>query len=128
MPRWLKALVSVGALGALAWWIDLPRVTEALVSADLAAVLGAALVFGAGPVATVMANPKFIAMQADWTRPDPAIAAYLAGFGRYGIPFNAIYGPRSPAGMALPELLSENTVISALEQASGDRTIANSMK
>ncbi len=34
------------------------------------------------------------------------IARYLAGFGRYGIPFDAVYGPALPHGEALPELLS----------------------
>ena len=38
-----------------------------------------------------------VAMQADWTAPDPAIAEYLSSFGRYGIPFNAVYGPRNQA-------------------------------
>ncbi len=37
-----------------------------------------------------------LAMEADWTRPDDGIAAYLASFGRYGIPFNAVYGPGAP--------------------------------
>lgn len=32
-------------------------------------------------------------MQGDWTRPAPAIGAYLESFGRYGIPFNLVYGP-----------------------------------
>ena len=40
-----------------------------------------------------------------------AIADYLAGFGRYGIPFNAVYGPSAPAGIPLSELLSEQEII-----------------
>ena len=56
-------------------------------------------------------------MRADWTRPDPAISAYLASFDRYGIPFNAVYGPRAPGGIALPELLRADAVISALDRA-----------
>ena len=58
-----------------------------------------------------------IAMRADWTAPDPKIADYLASFGRYGIPFNAVYGPGAPGGLALPELLSLEAVQSAIEQA-----------
>jgi suppressor for copper-sensitivity B len=59
-----------------------------------------------------------VAMQADWTQPNPGIAAYLAGFGRYGIPFNVVYGPRAPDGIILPELLTRESVVAALDQAS----------
>lgn len=59
-----------------------------------------------------------IAMQADWTRPSDEISNYLASFGRYGIPFNAVYGPETPSGFALPELLSQQIVIDALDKAS----------
>jgi len=59
-----------------------------------------------------------IAMQADWTRPSDEISNYLSSFGRYGIPFNAVYGPEMPNGFALPELLSQQIVIDALDKAS----------
>jgi suppressor for copper-sensitivity B len=58
-----------------------------------------------------------IAMQADWTLPDDAISSYLASFGRYGIPFNAVYGPSLPGGLALPELLIRDIVTEALDRA-----------
>jgi suppressor for copper-sensitivity B len=58
-----------------------------------------------------------VALRADWTRPDAAIAGYLAGFGRYGIPFNAVYGPGAPAGIPLPELLRSEDVLAALDRA-----------
>jgi suppressor for copper-sensitivity B len=58
-----------------------------------------------------------VAMQADWTLPDDAIAAYLVSFGRYGIPFNAVYGNSAPDGLALPELLSRDVIVKALNQA-----------
>ncbi len=48
---------------------------------------------------------------------DPALTRYLEGFGRYGIPFDAVYGPGRPAGEALPELLSADTVLQALDRA-----------
>ena len=38
-------------------------------------------------------------------------------FGRYGIPFNAIYSSGSPRGQALPELLTTATVLEQLNQA-----------
>ena len=60
-----------------------------------------------------------VPMRADWTRPDPAIAAYLRSFGRFGIPFNAVYGPAAPQGIALPELLTERAVMDAITRARG---------
>jgi suppressor for copper-sensitivity B len=62
---------------------------------------------------------EVVAMRADWSRPDEAISRYLAKFGRYGIPFNAIYGPRAPEGILLPELLSRDAVLDALKRAAG---------
>ncbi|CAK0778909.1 suppressor for copper-sensitivity B [uncultured Gammaproteobacteria bacterium] len=61
---------------------------------------------------------KLVAMRADWTRPDQTIAAYLASFARYGVPFTAVYGPGLPQGLVLPELLSEGAVLTALSKAS----------
>lgn len=69
------------------------------------------------PVAFRLAAPGVVAMRADWTRPDPAITAYLARFDRYAIPFNAVYGPGLPEGVALPELLTSGAVTAALERA-----------
>ena len=60
-----------------------------------------------------------VAMQADWTQPDDGIARYLAANNRYGIPFNAVYGPGAPKGIVLPELLSAGVVLDALAKASG---------
>ena len=62
---------------------------------------------------------KLVAMRADWTRPDDTIAGYLASFGRYGIPFNAVYGPGAPEGLPLPELLSGEAVLDGLKAAAG---------
>jgi suppressor for copper-sensitivity B len=76
------------------------------------------IVIGRGAVAGRLASPGVVVMEGDWTRPDAAISAYLASFGRYGIPFNAVYGPGAPAGIALPELLTEDSVIEALDKAS----------
>jgi suppressor for copper-sensitivity B len=70
-----------------------------------------------GEVAKRLADSKVIAMQADWTRPNDDIANYLASFGRYGIPFDAVYGPGAPDGLPLPELLTEDAVITAINQA-----------
>jgi suppressor for copper-sensitivity B len=66
-----------------------------------------------------LAGPGIIAMRADWTRPSDAIAAYLKSFGRYGIPFNAVYGPAAPQGIALSEVLTPGAVLDALAAAAG---------
>ncbi len=75
------------------------------------------LVLNRGQVAERLGGKEVIAMRADWTRPDPAIAKYLAKFGRYGIPFNVVYGPAAPAGIPLPELLTSDAVLAALDKA-----------
>jgi suppressor for copper-sensitivity B len=58
-----------------------------------------------------------IAMQADWTNPDPVISDLLHRYGRFGIPFNIVYGPSAPQGIVLPELLTPSLVLKALEDA-----------
>jgi len=83
-----------------------------------------AAVLARGPVAERLTRPDLVAMRADWTRPDPLIADYLASFGRYGIPFNAVYGPGAPEGVALPEILSDDAVLGAIERARGQPAAA----
>lgn len=64
-----------------------------------------------------LAGESVTAMRADWTSPSDIIAAYLRVHGRYGIPFNAVYGPGSPDGEVLPELLTVSRVQAALARA-----------
>jgi suppressor for copper-sensitivity B len=75
-----------------------------------------ALVIDRGQVAERLRNDDVVAMQGDWTLPDEGISAYLASYGRYGLPFDAVYGPGAPLGIVLPELLTEATVIEALDR------------
>jgi len=58
-----------------------------------------------------------IPMQGDWTTPDPKITNFLHKFSRFGIPFNVVYGPGAPDGITLPELLSRDAVMQALDRA-----------
>ena len=76
------------------------------------------LVLDNAEVAARLNAPGVVAMLADWTQPSDEISRYLASFGRYGIPFNAVYGPKAPTGIALPELLGVATVLEALATAS----------
>ena len=61
-------------------------------------------------------RPRYT-VNAPMTRPNAAIGRYLQGFGRYGIPFNAVYGPAVPEGRALPELLTPDEVATALDHS-----------
>ena len=71
-----------------------------------------ALVLDREPVASRLRQPGTVAMRADWTKPDPLVTAYLASFGRYGVPFNAVYGPGAPQGIPLPDAVV-NTLLFA---------------
>ncbi|MBO9467176.1 thioredoxin family protein [Tropicibacter sp. R15_0] len=77
------------------------------------------LVIDREPVRSALDAPGVTPMQADWTRPDARISRYLESFGRYGIPFNAVYGPSAPNGIVLSELLTTDDVLNALSQAGG---------
>lgn len=83
-----------------------------------------ALVMEREPVLSVLNRDWVTAMQADWTRPDDRIARFLEANNRYGIPFNAVYGPAAPDGIVLSEILSSQDVLDALEsaRASGARS------
>ena len=82
------------------------------------------LVLYQGEVARRLGGDGVVAMQADWTHPDEAISRYLSGFGRYGIPFDAVYGPGAPRGIPLPELLSAEVVLDAIIRAAGPAATA----
>jgi len=78
-----------------------------------------ALVLNNETVRGRLAGDGVVAMVADWTRPSDEIGAYLKSFGRFGIPFNAVYGPARPNGEPLPELLTEMAVLEAMDRAAG---------
>ena len=81
------------------------------------------LVLDRSPVLERLRDGSVIAMQADWTRPDETISRFLERYGRYGIPFNIVFGPGAPAGIELSEILTPQAVIDALDTAS-NRSIA----
>ena len=72
-------------------------------------------------LAALVDDGKLVMLKADWTRPDPRIAAFLASHDRFGIPFNIIYGPKAPEGVLLGELLRANMVKNALTKAGRQR-------
>ncbi len=79
-----------------------------------------------GDVAKWLSQDNVVAMRGDWSQPDPVISQYLASYGRYGIPFNAIYGSQAPSGFVLPELLTSSAVLEAARLAGSDtRLVTN---
>jgi suppressor for copper-sensitivity B len=76
-----------------------------------------AIVLEREPVLSALQGQDVIRMQADWTRPDERILRFLESQDRYGIPFNAVYGPGAPNGIVLSEILNSSSVIEALEGA-----------
>lgn len=126
----IGAAISAVLAGMAVGWIDFDqaalanfvrdgRVVFVDVTADwcLTCKVNKSLVLDQGEVANRLASGDVVAMRADWTKPNARIAAYLASFQRYGIPFNAVYGPRTPTGVALPELLTNDAVLRALDAA-----------
>ena len=91
------------------------------VTADwcLTCIVNKRLIIGSDAIQKRLSASGVVAMQADWTKPDDRIARYLAAYNRYGIPFNAVYGPGAPDGIVLPELLTEGVVLDALAKAAG---------
>jgi suppressor for copper-sensitivity B len=79
------------------------------------------LVLQSDAVARRLAARGVVAMRADWTRPNAGIADFLRGFDRYGIPFYAVYGPATPAGQPLAEILTPAAVLAALDRAAPPR-------
>ncbi|NNF70699.1 MAG: hypothetical protein HKN02_00735 [Rhodobacteraceae bacterium] len=70
-----------------------------------------------------------IAMQADWTRPNEEISGFLERHGRYGIPFNIVFGivfgRGAPSGIALPEVLMPTLALDAVDTASTRNIVAD---
>ena len=101
--------------------VDRGRIVFVDVTADwcLTCQVNKALVLNRGDILVQLRGDGVTAMRADWTKPSRDISDYLASFGRYGIPFNAVYGPGAPNGLPLPEILTEANVLAALERAAG---------
>ncbi|WP_026258448.1 protein-disulfide reductase DsbD family protein [Endozoicomonas elysicola] len=71
------------------------------------------------PVYSQLHADNLIAMQGDWTQPSEYVTNFLQSYGRYGVPFNVVYGPGAPDGIELPVILTSDAVIKAIEQARG---------
>jgi suppressor for copper-sensitivity B len=70
-------------------------------------------VLGDAEVVAAVKARGIVAMQGDWTNRNDAFARYMAGFGRYGVPFTALYAPGRPP-VVLPELFTKAAFLEAL--------------
>ncbi len=107
-PVWLDEQVDAGRtvlVDVTADWCLTCQVNKHLVLEDPA-------------IEALIEQGDIFPMRADWTRPDPVISDYLATYGRYGIPFNRVYGPGALSGITLPEVLTLHALNTALDQAS----------
>ena len=75
------------------------------------------LVMNDPQIVTLLGRNDVVAMRADWTREDPRITEFLKTYGRIAIPFNIVFGPKNPDGVPLPEILSIDVVMEALQEA-----------
>ena len=76
----------------------------------------------------VLAQPKVdaafekhrvVKLKGDWTKKDEEIRQVLESFGKGGVPLYLVYGPGINEVKVLPEILSQELVVSALDEAAG---------
>ncbi len=73
------------------------------------------------PVREAFSKYGIVPMKADWTNYDPGIRAVLESFGRVGVPLYVVYpAGRGSEPIILPEILTPQIVLDALEKARGN--------
>lgn len=60
-------------------------------------------------------NEKIKLIRGDWTNRNEEILSYISKYGKFGIPFNIIYGPLNKDGVVLSELLTNDEIIKTLQ-------------
>ncbi|PKF49604.1 protein-disulfide reductase DsbD family protein [Enterovibrio nigricans] len=73
------------------------------------------------PVYSRLQAADMVTLQGDWTVPSDSVTSYLQKHGRYGVPFNIVYGPNAPEGIPLPVVLSDKDVMNAINWAKGEQ-------
>ena len=68
-------------------------------------------------LAQAFAARKVAALKADWTNQDSEVTALLASHGRSGVPLYLYYAPGAEKPAVLPQLLTESTMMAALDGA-----------
>ena len=64
-----------------------------------------------------LSQPGVVAIKADWTNSDDKITQALIQYGRIGIPLNVVLGPNLKEPIVLPEWLTKNDVLTAINKA-----------
>ncbi|NQZ51577.1 MAG: thioredoxin family protein, partial [Moritella sp.] len=72
------------------------------------------------PVYSKLQTENIVTMKGDWTVRSDKVTDYLQHNGRFGVPFNIVYGPKAPNGIPLPVILTDDAVMNAIQQASGE--------
>ena len=72
-------------------------------------------------VAETFARKGVVYLKADWTSRSAEITSVLGSFGRSGVPLYVVYPSRAghpvtPEPRVLPQILSEGTIIDAIEK------------
>lgn len=69
-------------------------------------------------VKTALRLNNITLLKADWTQSDPAVTAFLAKFGRTGIPLYVYFPGKSKKPIVLPQLLTPNIILDAISKSS----------
>ncbi len=77
------------------------------------------------PVYDKLDQDNIVLMRGDWTTPSDYVTGFLQSYGRFGVPFNIVYGPNAPEGIALPVILTSDDVMGAIAEAEGKSTLNN---
>ncbi|MCG3864680.1 MULTISPECIES: protein-disulfide reductase DsbD domain-containing protein [unclassified Photobacterium] len=70
------------------------------------------------PVYSALSADNIELMRGDWTKPSDYVTGFLQSHGRFGVPFNIVYGPNAPQGIPLPVILTSDEVLNAIKKAS----------
>jgi len=72
------------------------------------------------PVYSKLQTENVVPMEGDWTVRSEKVTNFLQSNGRFGVPFNIVYGPKAPNGIPLPVILTDKAVMDAIKRASGE--------
>ena len=100
-------------------YLELDKIVFVDITADwcLTCKANKLLVLENKSVQSFLLKKNIVKMRGDWTRKDPVLLKYLQDNGRYGIPFNIIYGPGRKDGIILPEILTTDILKKAIIEA-----------
>lgn len=83
----------------------------------LSCLVNERMALGSSAVAEALAARHVTYMVGDWTAQDPALTAFLHRFGRDGVPLYVLFpGGKEQKPIVLPQILTETTVLAALER------------